>query len=145
MLAETGVALHFLIFQYQNSLGGEGQLTPIRNALRNWKESLQLYSSNYSYIPPHSMVDSGDLRPENMWKRIGFFRHAPEFWLLASIILDRISAQNAFHLDFSVSGDRVCSKPADDKPLDPILNKYDQTSMQQVNDLIADFQNVQIR
>lgn len=29
-------------------------------------------------------------------------------------------------------------------PLDPILNKYDQTSMRQVNDLIMGFQTFQI-
>lgn len=32
----------------------------------------------------------------------------------------------------------------DNGPVDSILNKYDQTSMRQVNDLILSFQNCQI-
>lgn len=35
-------------------------------------------------------------------------------------------------------------EPLDEGPLDPILNRYDQTSMRQVNDLIMGFQTFQI-
>jgi hypothetical protein len=34
--------------------------------------------------------------------------------------------------------------PLDDGALDPILNKYDQTSMRQVNNLIVGFQTFQL-
>ena len=65
------------------------------------------------------MVPSDVLTPENAWRRIGFCRHAHEFWLLA--------------------GEEGAGAGSD-----PILTRYDQTSMRQINDLIADFQKFQI-
>lgn len=91
------------------------------------------------------MIDSDDVAPEEMWKRIGFMRHAPEYWLLASAIMDRISALDARQQQNSARAAQNGSEPVDNEPVDPILNKYDQTSMRQVNDLIADFQKVQIQ
>lgn len=71
--------------------------------------------------------------------------HASEFWLLASRIMDRISAMTAQQQEVSTAGSRQSSAELlSGRPLDPILNKYDQTSMRQVNDLIADFQKVHI-
>lgn len=70
-------------------------------------------------------------------------RHAPEYWLLASFIMDRISAANTSQQQIASPGGSS-TEPVDDGPPNPILNKYDQTSMRQVNDLIADFQKVQI-
>jgi hypothetical protein len=65
---------------------------------------------------------------------MGFFRFAPEYWLLANLMADRLAAsQTENELE-----------PLDEGPLDPILNQYDQTSMRQINDLIMGFQTFQI-
>lgn len=79
-----------------------------------------------------------------MWKRIGFVRHASEFWLLASLMMDRIAALNASQTVNNTGKDLNGINPLEDDYLDPLPNKYDQTSMRQVNDLISDFQKVQI-
>lgn len=84
-----------------------------------------------------------------MWKRVGFVRFSPEYWLLGSLLTDRISSTTAGpHGQHSVPGDDFApgsfppSSGGHGKPksAEPILEKYDQTSMRQVNDLITDFQ-----
>ena len=79
-----------------------------------------------------------------MWKRVGFVRFSPEFWLLGSLLTDRISSTTAAPQDQNSSSGGFSTSPfqASNKPrsVEPILGKYDQTSMRQVNDLITDFQ-----
>lgn len=71
-----------------------------------------------------------------MWKRIGFPRYCHEYWLLANLMADRLVVLGSLQgTDLAALGEG---------PLDPILNKYDQTSMRQVNDLITGFQTFQI-
>ena len=81
----------------------------------------------------------------DMWKRTGFMRYAAEYWQLANFILNRISDNERQQSEKSpepVAGqdlnDQVSSGP------DAILDKYDETSMRQVNDLIRDFQKVNL-
>lgn len=72
-----------------------------------------------------------------MWKRIGFCRYCPEYWLLANLMADRLATLGALQ-----QGNEMTA--IDNGPLDPILDQYDQTSMRQVNDLIMGFQMFQI-
>lgn len=139
-------AFHALIFQHQNSFGGEAQVVSIRNALGNWIGIWEIYSRELSSTPPHVLIN-GCLDPENMWKRVGFLRHSLEYWSLASLILDRISTSSTNQPDHGITLDTSPSRRTalQNGPHSPILAKYDQTSMRQVNDLIADFQKVQIR
>jgi hypothetical protein len=133
-------ALHSLIFQFQTSFGYEPQLVPIHNALANWKAIWLLRSK--TDIPGTELfsVDQiTDMSPHDMWKRIGFMRNAPEFWLLAKIVLERLeSARKTAEIADSVIGvdDRRGSLSQS------VLDKYDETSMNQVNELIKDFQRV---
>ena len=90
------------------------------------------------------MVDSENPATGDMWKRIGFMRHAGEFWLLAHVIVNRISGLNAQQPETSAIPSQGSSMHLDCGPSDPILNKYDETSMRQVNDLIADFHKVHL-
>ena len=77
-----------------------------------------------------------------MWQRIGFMRFASEYWLLAKLIVERIS-QNTQQNDRASTSDDI---PAPFQEIDgsspTLLENYDETSMRQVNDLIADFQKV---
>lgn len=78
-----------------------------------------------------------------MWERQGLCRHCPEYWLLADLMVTHLSELCASPEDCLVGQSQV--NCLDDGPVDSILNKYDQTSMRQVNDLILCFQGCQIR
>lgn len=92
------------------------------------------------------MISGDALTPENAWRRIGFYRHAQEYWLLASVIIDRLTSPDPAWRNESPSDSDQAQQPnlREATPPDPILSRYDQTSMRQVNDLIADFQKFQI-
>ncbi|KAF5639477.1 C2H2 transcription factor [Fusarium tjaetaba] len=62
-------AFHALIFQHQNSFGGHDQLQAVRNALDNWKSAWETYSDEFSFSPPHVMVDRQNVATENLWRR----------------------------------------------------------------------------
>ncbi|KAF9894535.1 hypothetical protein FE257_006420 [Aspergillus nanangensis] len=132
--------IHSLVFQYQSFFSAGHLLLRTYNALQNFKAIWNLYQTTMVGNMPHTTVDENQLTTENMWQRVGFCRHAGDFWLLAKIKVDRLSATDAVPNNPSVDqadGDEI-------EPSDSILNKYDQTSMRQVNDLISDFQSVHL-
>lgn len=134
----TPVAIHSQIFQYRSSVSTAQNLKPIRNTLSNWRDAWQAFASISSAgLSPHITVNDTQIRPENMWRRIGFCRYCPEYWLLANLMADRLATLGALQ-----QGNGMTT--VDEGPLDPILDQYDQTSMQQVNDLIMGFQMFQI-
>ncbi|RFN45078.1 c2h2 transcription factor [Fusarium flagelliforme] len=106
-------AFHALIFQHQNSFGGNDQLQAVYNALSNWKSVWETYSDEFSLSPPHVMVDKHDVAPDDLWRRVGFMRHSPEYWLLAKLLVDRLSSP-------------MITLPSSSD--EPILTRYDQTS-----------------
>jgi hypothetical protein len=139
-----------MIFQHQNLFAVEGQLVPIRNGLRNWIGIWEKYAAVPSAISPHGLLQGDCPVPALMWKRIGFFRSSPEYWLLGSLLTDRLSATTVTSTDMSANGSLpdpfLTSANARGKArsAEPILGKYDQTSMRQVNDLINGFQKFNI-
>jgi hypothetical protein len=136
--ANHSVAIHSQIFQYRSSVSSSQNLTPIRNTLQNWCDSWQLFASTSSTgTPPHVTIDDTNISPQNMWKRIGFCRYCPEFWLLGSLMTERLALLGDNQLGNDLALD-------EDGAFDPILNQYDQTSMQQVNNLIFGFQTFQL-
>lgn len=100
--------------------------------------------------PRYSTVGEEEVSCRDLWRRIGFVRHAAEYWLLASFMLEKISTASAARLDetIPVGGDGGDSRTAPDvgttSTVEPMLGKYDETSMQQVHDLLADFQKMYI-
>ena len=142
-ISTDNAAIHPLIFQYRNSFGAPQLLVPIRSALSNWRDIWQQFTAAASLpLSPHVTIDKDNMQPQLMWKRLGFCRFCPEYWLLASLMTDRLEAANSSMEEDVESSDELGK--LDDGRLDPILDKYDQTSMRQVNDLIAGFQRVQI-
>ncbi|KAL1890729.1 hypothetical protein Sste5346_008054 [Sporothrix stenoceras] len=145
-------AFHFLIFQKQNSFGGEDQLHAIRTGLANWKNVWEMYKREFSAGPPHTMVpvpplgEDDTTAPDDMWRRTGFMRNSPEYWLLAHLVIDRLSSQTQARPLHSAIYSHLHSGPqtVDNTAQNPILAKYDETSMRQVNDLISQFRNVQL-
>ncbi|KAK6384966.1 hypothetical protein LTS17_002529 [Exophiala oligosperma] len=145
-------ALHSLIFHYQNSLGCHGQLIPVRNAIHNWREAWLIYQAQSLMKPRYSTVGEEEVSCRDLWRRIGFIRHAAEYWLLASFMLEKISKKRS---DETVRGgdhrqnEGGASTAGDDSSVatptvEPMLGKYDETSMQQVHDLLEDFQKMYI-
>ncbi|KAK4465148.1 hypothetical protein QBC42DRAFT_303669 [Cladorrhinum samala] len=145
-------AIHYLIFQHQNFFGVEGQLIPINNALQNWINIWELCLET-SVIGrwPHGLINDESLLPDTMWMRIGFIRYSAEYWLLGSLLTTRISSNTARPetqwFDQGTSASALSGPQSVDgkaKSVEPILDKYDQTSMRQVNDLIAGFQKFNV-
>ncbi|KAJ5857401.1 hypothetical protein N7455_008295 [Penicillium solitum] len=131
-------AIHSQIFQFRSAVGSFQLRAPIQNALSNWRDIWQLFSSTFPQgITPHVTIEDPHIQPEELWKRMGFFRYAPEYWLLAHLMADRLAV-------LGTSKPETELEPLDEGPLDPILNRYDQTSMRQINDLIMGFQTFQI-
>ncbi|KAJ5154309.1 uncharacterized protein N7500_009748 [Penicillium coprophilum] len=131
-------AIHSQIFQFRSAVGSFQLRAPIQNALRNWRDIWHLFSTTSPQgIMPHMTIEDPHIQPEELWRRMGFFRYAPEYWLLAHLMADRLAVLGTSKPENEL-------EPLDEGPLDPILNRYDQTSMRQINDLIMGFQTFQI-
>lgn len=113
----TILALHNILFNLQTS-GVDTISQSVENGLANWNRV-------WKKIPPLQEYDC----PANMWKRVGFMRHATEFWLLANIILDRFRRLQNDETDVAEPGRGV-------------LHKYDEIDMSQMNGLIAEFRSM---
>lgn len=125
-----------MVFQAQQSFSPQLHLVPIYNALANWHSVWQNHQSSH-LSSRRSELAFLESRLENLWQREGFARFAADYWMLASMLVQRlnVAGQKAF------AGKH--SKVADDAR-DALLSKYDETSMRQVNDLIAEFQKVML-
>jgi hypothetical protein len=139
--------LHALVFHYQSTFGCHGSLDSIKTVLDSWSSVWQAYVENFSADQRHSPVPPGfqDLEPEEMWKRVGFMRHAEEYWLLAKLMVDNLSHSEETLVGTNQSTSehgRMSIGAPEGRSVDPLLNEYDETSMEQVNALIADFQKV---
>ncbi|KAF5984154.1 C2H2 zinc finger transcription factor [Fusarium bulbicola] len=117
-------AFHALIFQHRNSFGGHDQLQAVRNALDNWKSAWETYSDEFSLSPPHAMVDRHNVATENLWRRVGFMRHSPEYWLLGKLLVDRLSTPGD-----SLGSPESTEPDASGSAHEPILTRYDQTTL----------------
>ncbi|KAF4953617.1 hypothetical protein FGADI_5953 [Fusarium gaditjirri] len=117
-------AFHALIFQHQNSFGGNDQLQAVRNALDNWKSAWETYSDEFSFSPPHVMVDRHNVATENLWRRVGFMRHSPEYWLLGKLLVDRLSPSSN-----SLGSPESTVPDASGSVHEPILTRHDQTTL----------------
>lgn len=121
---------------------GGGHFGPINNGLCNWYAAWDYYSDQLS-SPPHVMVLSEEVTASNAWKRIGFMRYSPEYWLLARLMIDRLQRSED-------GTDATACSYKDESEHEPVdaaahtLANFDQTSMQQVNSLISELQDVRI-
>ncbi|OQU99857.1 Fungal specific transcription factor domain-containing protein [Cladophialophora immunda] len=143
-------ALHSLIFHHQSSFSCQGSLDPIHSALQSWRKVWHVYLGRFSRDSRHSTVkcDIDHLAPDDMWRRVGFMRHAHEYWYLANLMVERLSAPPpAEAAETAVETSKQAQSPlsaSGNETISPLLDKYDETSMQQVNTLISDFQMFRI-
>lgn len=120
-------------------MGDVLNLKSLQTTLYNWKCAWQLFTAVYCSptLSPHVTIESSNVQSDSMWKRVGFCRYCPEYWLLASYMVDRLSILGTTH--------QICSPESlGGGYLESILNDYDQTSMRQVNDLIVGFQSFEL-
>ncbi|KAJ5520380.1 hypothetical protein N7463_000833 [Penicillium fimorum] len=131
-------AIHSQIFQFRSAVGSFQLRAPIQNALSNWRDIWHFFSTTFPQgTMPHMTIEDPHIQSEELWRRMGFFRYAPEYWLLAHLMADRLAVLGTSKPENEL-------EPLDEGLLDPILNRYDQTSMRQINDLIMGFQIFQI-
>ncbi|KAI5364036.1 hypothetical protein Slin15195_G096910 [Septoria linicola] len=125
-------AIHSMIFQVQQSFSSQLHLQGIYAALANWH---LLWQQHLDLILQKEPLSSNTLASDihDLWKREGFSRHASEYWMLASMLVQRLDSTREWHAS------DVQSKVEEDAA-DTFLEKYDETSMRQINDLITDFQ-----
>ena len=134
-----------MLFQVQQCFVPDGYLPSIRTALDNWSKIWQVYSATFQAMKHHDPLMGAAITPGNMWQRIGFSRFASDYWLLAKIIMAKIAtAAQGQQIRNETGYLGLARKSTVCGPAGPtqVLEKYDQTSMQQVSDLIADFQQV---
>lgn len=113
-----------LFSQHQSSFGFPPQMTPVRNGVFNWD---RIWRHMWAVTPLlTTKFDSVD----SMWKRIGFFRYAPEYNRLAHSLTSSLTNFHAYPLTsrdpFAVPSAAQSSG----------LDQYDEASMAQVNNLI---------
>ncbi|TQS33389.1 hypothetical protein Golomagni_06270, partial [Golovinomyces magnicellulatus] len=138
-------AFHTLIFQYQNAIIGNGQLAAISQGLSNWRGIWEVYSARFSSTPPHVMVDAENVTAETAWQRTGFMRFSPEYWLLARLMVDRLQHNEMMQVENSLLPSATSSTTSGGPAIvNPDLAEYDQTSMQQVNELISELKKINI-
>ncbi|PPJ54821.1 hypothetical protein CBER1_08422 [Cercospora berteroae] len=130
-------AIHSMIFQVQQSFSPQLQLGPIYNALANWHLLWQRHIKVDPLMRSHDAALSA-LHITKLWQREGFSRFAPEYWMLASMLAQRLDRTDQDVVDKSREEPEVKTEAKDE-----LLENYD-TDMRQVNSLIAEFQKVML-
>lgn len=104
---------------------------PVRNALTNWRR-VWAQRTGIVGIPEEltgTMVDS--------WKRVGFARHAVEFWSLTNLVL--LSAETSQSPNSGPMGDGVLESLCAQ-----LLSRYDESDMGQVHHFVHLFDNMSV-
>ncbi|KPM40754.1 hypothetical protein AK830_g5821 [Neonectria ditissima] len=117
-------ALNYLIFHFQSSLADLSQSKPVDVGLSRWI-SLWYQSECQNELKLRGMQPCQD-----MWKRVGFMQHAPEYFLLARILLDRWKLQHD-------GCNRSLAMWAHTQQ--PVCTTYDESEMNQFRELIRGF------
>ena len=133
-----------MIFQAQQTFNVLATVQPLSHALENWIVVWHVYTGALQHLPSHNTIVDEPMTPSNMWKRVGFSRFADEYWLLARLITEKMKAaaeQVELFGNPGVDSLAPTEVPDDDEA---ILSSYDETSMQQVNNLISDVQKILI-
>lgn len=109
---------------------------PLRYAINNWRRAWQERHTSPAFPIFHAdeLKDLDQFAPDDVWKRTGFIRHAPEYWLLARVVVERQAKLAA------ASGASRKGKEKGAGKIGGLLMKFDETSMEQVNSLMKWFQ-----
>lgn len=108
------------MFHLHNSLVFESTMMPVQTGLDNWR---RIWNKR---VPEDESLPEA---PDNLWKQVGFLRHASEFWHLARIMAGKITSGNNDEDGFE----------GDEK-----LSRYDHTDMGDVNGLIMEYRRLNL-
>lgn len=109
------------MFHLHNSLVFKSTLAPIQTGLENWRQIWNMRVPEDAGIPNN---------PENLWKRVGFLRHASEFWQLARLLMGKIMPANQDEMGNTEETQ--------------LSSRYDHTDMGEVNELIMEYRRMNI-
>jgi hypothetical protein len=126
------LGLHYSAFALRTMLYLCPDISPIQRGIDIWKQ-LWLAKSTEDEIN----IDTS-LTTENMWRRVGFFQHAPEYWLLAKLSLERMS----LCLSAPTSADSSASTM--NAETIGLPTKYDESDMSQASALLTGLQNISL-
>ncbi|KAF2019976.1 hypothetical protein BU24DRAFT_489824 [Aaosphaeria arxii CBS 175.79] len=110
------IALYSLVSQVESSLVVTVDDSSLRNGLERW-------NTFWPSSARQEEIEKGNMDYDSSWRRIGFMRHAPEFWLISQLKLDRLSKQRKEGL-----------------VADLLDTQYDTTTMGGLESLIREFQ-----
>ncbi|KAF3394654.1 hypothetical protein F1880_005444 [Penicillium rolfsii] len=102
----------------ENSLAPPTAFVNIERGMKNWKNAW-----DKMHVPSNLDDDNVDDPPKEAWRRYGFMKSAWEYWLLCNVLLGSTRSDSG---DNSGVAKRT-------------LDKYDQTDMEQVRQLITQF------
>ncbi|KAJ5764934.1 hypothetical protein N7520_004493 [Penicillium odoratum] len=102
----------------ENSLASPTAFVNIERGMKNWKNAW-----DKMHVLSNLDDDDVDDPPDEAWRRDGFMKCAWEYWLLCNVLLESIRSDSG---DNSGVAKRT-------------LDKYDQTDMEQVRQLITQF------
>jgi hypothetical protein len=106
------------IYQLQNALAPPTAFENIERGMKTWKIAWDQMHVLYNMDDGHD-----DEVSDECWRRDGFMKSASEFWLLCNVLMESIRSDTGKHNGL----------------VKRTLGKYDQTDMDQVRQLIAQF------
>ncbi len=112
------------------------------NGVKNWKiiwNCKPREPGAYLFGIP-SLETQSITQPGILWKRIGFMKHAPEFWLHSRIMLERVTDRRD-HISTEVDSDLGDLWHGQNES-SHVSDIYDLADMGQLNDLITNFQGI---
>ncbi|GIZ43400.1 hypothetical protein CKM354_000662800 [Cercospora kikuchii] len=123
--------LHVQLFHARCHPLPTSQTALVRRALDAWRR-IWLERSD-----PPGLEERTPTRATDCWKRLGFARHAPEFWCLADLILNSSEGMHAQSYDQTngFAGKSLISQ---------LLSRYDESDMSQVHKLVDLFGSMQL-
>lgn len=130
-LIDVFAALHVQLFHARCHPLPTSQTALVRRALDAWRR-IWLERSD-----PPGLEERTPTRATDCWKRLGFARHAPEFWCLADLILNSSEGMHAQSYDQTngFAGKSLISQ---------LLSRYDESDMSQVHKLVDLFGSMQL-
>ncbi len=125
-----------MAFHFRPTLGQTAELIPLQNAISHWGEIWTARpppGNRTAFGTPSSETVSFPQQHE-MWKRLGFMKHAHEFWMLSRIMVERFALSPGPVVLASYNGGALASPESDhkkgrrDSTLE-VLDRYDQNDM----------------
>ncbi|KAH6884843.1 hypothetical protein B0T10DRAFT_577204 [Thelonectria olida] len=122
-------AMHEVMFYLRTSFASHSELSPVQTGLDRW---IKLWDQGTHL---QELMNRTHPACNEMWKRVGFFRHADEYWLLAKLMLERWKSKT----EGDSEGPNSILLEND---TDSLEASYDESDMKNIHQMISDFQKM---